>query len=347
MLGWGPRRKAVDYYELRTITVLRRLCIVKRRSIDSFTEEAKMTKWVAFSCDEGERAGVASDDGVHPFLQAATLTDLLTAGPLALSDAERQAQKQRPLPFSSLRILAPVAPTSVRDTMSFHEHISNGSGGVVDPRHSFFPAFYFTNPAAIIGPDDTVPMAPKSERFDFELEIGAVVGITGRNLPPDTAESHIIGYTTFIDWSARDLQYEEMQLRLGPAKGKDTATTLGPCLTTADAFEERRSGKSFDIGMRASVNGRVITQGNWSTIDWSFADILAYVSRGTTVRAGDVIGTGTVGRGCLSEHYKTGSSLFQGWLRPGDIVEFDVDLIGSMRLTIGEADEVHPLSSGW
>ena len=231
--------------------------------------------------------------------------------------------------------------------MCFHEHIRNCMGGEIDARHLLYPTFYISNSAAVIGPFDDVKIAPRSEQYDYELEVAAVIGTAGHNIRPQDAEAHIAGYTMYIDWSARDVQFDEMNLRLGPAKGKDTATTLGPLFVTKDEFEPLRKNKGFDVTMTVRVNGRQVSSGNWSTIDWTFSDVIAYTSRGTTLSPGDVLGSGTVGLGCLFEHYQTKSPAFQGWLQPGDVVEMKVDLIGTTKQTVIAADEHYPLSSGW
>jgi 2-keto-4-pentenoate hydratase/2-oxohepta-3-ene-1,7-dioic acid hydratase in catechol pathway len=301
--------------------------------------------WASYSASGRTRCGVVVGDKVHPYPGGETLLDLITGD--VLGPAAERALAAPAVDLDGRSIVAPFQPTSLRDSMSFHEHVRNAVGGELHPLHLQFPNFYFTNPAAVIGPFQDVPRAPGSEQFDYELEIGAVVGKAGHNIAPADAEEHIAGYTMFIDWSARDVQFTEMVLNIGPAKGKDTATTLGPFFVTADEFEPLRKEKGFDIGMRAAVNGREISHGNWSTINWSFRDIIAYASRGTTLRPGDVIGSGTVGRGCLLEHYRLGSPAFEGWLEPGDVVELSVDLIGDTRQTIVAGDPIHPLSSGW
>ncbi|GAB3854255.1 fumarylacetoacetate hydrolase family protein [Nocardioides maradonensis] len=250
-----------------------------------------------------------------------------------------------PVKADSVRLLAPVQPPAMRDSMCFHEHIRNCMGSV-DPLHEKFPAFYFSNHHAVLGPEDDAPISPGCEMFDYELEVAAVIGRPGSNIRPEDAREHIVGYTTYIDWSARDLQLEEMEVRLGPAKGKDGATTLGPVLVTADEFEPLRSGKGFDIGMSVAIDGVPISAGNWSTINWSFDDVVAYTSRGTHLRTGDVLGSGTVGQGCLLEQRALDPEGFRGWLREGEVVTFEVELIGRLDVRIAASSPRHPLSSG-
>ncbi len=306
-------------------------------------------KWLSYATSTGTGVGVLSEDGVHPHPGPENLLGLIESGAQGLSEAAERALEEPPRDPASLRALPPLHPPSMRDAMCFHEHIRNCAldGKAIDSRHALFPAFYFSNPAGVLAPYDDVPVAPGSEQYDYELEIGAVIGRRGHNIHPADAQGYIIGYTIYIDWSARDVQFHEMGLRLGPAKGKDTATSLGPVLVTADELEPYRTAKGFDLAMTATVNGTEISTGNWSTIDWSFADVIAYTSRGTTLLPGDVLGSGTVGWGCLFEHFQTGASSFPGWLTPGDVVEMHVEGIGDTKQTVIAAEPKHALSSGW
>lgn len=291
-------------------------------------------------------AAVLEGGDVYAVEGAASVLDLIGDGVDALLELGRNALRSAaPKPVESVRLEAPLSPPSLRDSMCFHEHIINCMG-FVDPLHHEFPAFYLSNPAGVLGPSDDAPISPGSHRFDYELEVAAVIGRVGRNIRPQDAAEHIVGYTMYIDWSARDLQFEEMGLQLGPAKGKDGATTLGPVLVSADEFEPLRSGKGFDIRMAVSIDGSPISVGNWSTINWSFDDVVAYTSRGTTLRTGDVLGSGTVGTGCLVEQRALHPDEFRGWLREGEVVQFSVDLIGQMNIRIGPPQPLHPLSSG-
>lgn len=305
-------------------------------------------KWLTYETSDGPKSGVLDDRGVHQYDGPESLLELVGQGLDGLLAAGRQALAGPGVPADDLTITAPFRPPSMRDSMCFHEHIRNCNlSSEFDERHAQFPTFYIANPTATIGPFDDAHIGPGSEMFDYELEVAAVIGKEGYNIRPEDADDYIIGYTMYIDWSSRDVQFTEMALGLGPAKGKDTATTLGPTLVTKEEFEPLRKNKGFDIGMRASVNGKQISQGNWSTIDWSFDDVIAYTSRGTTLVPGDVLGSGTVGRGCLYEHFQLESPEFPGWLKPGDVVEMHVDLIGDTRQTVAAAAPKHLLSSGW
>jgi 2-keto-4-pentenoate hydratase/2-oxohepta-3-ene-1,7-dioic acid hydratase in catechol pathway len=206
------------------------------------------------------------------------------------------------------------------------------------------PVFYFSNPAAILGPGDDVPISPGCEAFDYEVEVAAVVGRAGSDLTPAEAESHIAGYTIFCDWSARDVQQRESTVGLGPAKGKDGATSIGPVLVTPDELEPHREGKGFRLRMRASVNGRDLGGGTWSDIHWSFGQMLAYASRGTRLLPGDAIGSGTVGTGCLLELSGLHGSERYPWLRPGDVVTIEVEQLGALTGRIVPGPAPVPLS---
>lgn len=304
-------------------------------------------KLVSYRSGAQDGSGVLDSGLIYPFPGGQRLIEVIARGRDAVLDAGRAAvSESAPLDAAGVRLLAPVDPPQLRDSMCFHEHIRNGVGEVHEKHHQF-PVFYFSNAAGTVGPQDDVPISPGSERFDYELEVAAVIGTPATNVSPAEASAHIAGYTMYIDWSARDLQMNEMVLRLGPAKGKDGATTLGPVLVTPDELEPFRAGKGFDAAMTVSINGEQISSGNWSTINWSFDDVVAYTSRGTTLRTGDVLGSGTVGLGCLLEHYRLDRDGFRGWLRPGDVVTFDVEHIGTIQQRVVDAAPLHPLSSGY
>lgn len=304
-------------------------------------------KFVTYSDSTARtHAAVLHEGRLFPVPDAASVSDLIGDGVDGLvAHGSRALANSEPVDRDQVRIEAPVSPPAMRDSMCFHEHIENCMG-TVDPLHSRFPAFYFSNHAAVIGPEDDVRVAPGSEQFDYELEVAAVIGRPGSNIAPHDASSHIVGYTMYIDWSARDLQVEEMAVHLGPAKGKDSATTLGPVLVSADELEPFRSGHGFDLTMSVSVDGQPISSGNWSTINWSFDDVVAYTSRGTHLRTGDVLGSGTVGGGCLVEQRALDPDGFRGWLREGEVVTFEVDHIGRMDIRVAAPFPRHPLSTG-
>lgn len=289
-------------------------------------------RWVSYTTDgTTEAAGWLEDDLVHG--TGRTMLDLLGSGRLTTDHEPVET-----VALAEVSLLAPVPrPPSVRDFMAFENHVVTANavrGRTVNPVWYQQPVFYFTNPAAVVGPTAPVPVAPGSQRWDYELEVGAVIGRAGRDLRPDDAEAHIAGYTIFCDWSARDLQAAEMKVGLGPAKGKDTATSLGPYLVTPDELEPVRAGNGFDLGMRASVNGRPYSSGTWADLYWSFGQMLAYASRGTELRPGDVIGSGTVGTGCILELSQTHGAEAYPWLVPGDQVTLEIDRLGVITSTV-------------
>ncbi|MFD7659202.1 fumarylacetoacetate hydrolase family protein, partial [Actinosynnema sp. NPDC059797] len=241
------------------------------------------------------------------------------------------------------RLLAPLRPSSLRDFVTFEEHVEGMRGGAGVPEQWYAaPTFYFTNPHAVLGPHDDVPVPPGSTRFDFELEVAAVVGREGRDLTPERAGDHIAGYTILNDWSARDLQSAEMAVGLGPCKGKDTATTLGPWLVTPDELEPHREDGLLRLALTAEVNGEVVGSDLLSNMSWTFEELVAYASRGTWVRPGDVLGSGTCGNGgCLAELW--GRGVDRPPLRPGDTVTLTVEGIGRLGTTVVAGTPVRPL----
>jgi 2-keto-4-pentenoate hydratase/2-oxohepta-3-ene-1,7-dioic acid hydratase in catechol pathway len=299
-------------------------------------------RFVTYVEDDGPRVGVLHGADVCAMPAGVSLIDLfgddgerlMDAGARALADPDRVRG------YDDVRLLAPIpTPPTVRDFMTFERHYAGvlmmiSPDATVPRRWYDAPVFYFTNPYAVIGPDDPVPIPPGCRVFDFELEVAAVVGRAGRDLTPEAAESHIAGYTILNDWSARDIQFEEMQVQLGPVKGKDTATTLGPVLVTPDELASYRSGTSFDLAMTAAVNGVVIGEDQLSSMHFSFGEMVAYASRGTYVRPGDVLGSGTCGGGCLAELWGRRGRDAHAPLRDGDVVTVSVDRLGTLTSRI-------------
>ncbi len=239
-------------------------------------------------------------------LAAQTLQAFFTGGGTARHHAQYRLE--------DVRLLPPVLyPPAVRDFYAFEQHVRTARAGrvlEVPPEWYEAPAFYFSNPAAIYGPDDEIPYPEGTEELDYELELAAVIG----------AEQQIAGFTIMNDWSARDLQRREMRVGLGPAKGKDFATSLGPVLVTADELGDE---------MTARVNGEERSRGRLSEMYFTWEQIRAQAARNTVLRPGDVLGSGTVGTGCILEH---GDGR---WLRPGDVVELEVEGVGVLRNTVG------------
>jgi len=250
---------------------------------------------------------------------------------------ERQ-QGQRPferldnsIPLAEIRLHAPIQPISLRDFYAFEGHVMAASGnrGRQVPEEWYqFPVFYFSNPMPVFGPDETVPIPGYTQEMDYELEIACVIGKAGIDIPPEKAEEYIFAYTILNDWSARDIQRLEMRVGLGPAKGKDFAFSLGPWLVTPDDLLVRHTDRTgvYDLDMKAMVNGVLKSQGNLKDIHYSFGDLIARASAGTSIYPGEVIGSGTVSSGCLLE-------LTQGqgpWLQPGDRVTLEIEHLGKL-----------------
>jgi fumarylacetoacetate (FAA) hydrolase len=245
-----------------------------------------------------------------------------------------RADAARPL-AAGFRWLPPVMPiTSFRDFYAFEQHVATARArrGLEVPEAWYrMPVFYFSNANALFGHDAKIPIPPDGEWMDYELEVGAVLGEGGRDLDPGSAEALIAGYCVLADWSARKVQRTEMSVGLGPAKGKDFATSIGPFLVTPDEFKQHRAGKGFDLTMRASVNGRELSRGNWSSIHYSFGEMIAQASRGVELLPGELFGSGTVGSGCILE---LGADEAGGWLEDGDQVELEITGLGKLRGTM-------------
>jgi 2-keto-4-pentenoate hydratase/2-oxohepta-3-ene-1,7-dioic acid hydratase in catechol pathway len=251
---------------------------------------------------------------------------------------EIDGKKLKSYPLQECKLVAPLShPNSIRDFYAFEQHVktANENRGREVPKQWYeIPVFYFTNHTAIFGPGDVIPYPVGSEKLDYELEVAAVIGKQGRDIKPEGAEDYIFGYMIYNDWSARDIQAQEMAVGLGPAKGKDFAQSFGPYLVTPDELADRHTGRPgvYDLAMVARVNSKETSRGNWKDLHWSFGDMLARASAGVTLYPGDVIGSGTVGTGCLLEIMKG-----QGpYLQPGDVVELEIERLGILRNTVGE-----------
>ncbi|MCW0214827.1 MAG: fumarylacetoacetate hydrolase family protein [Pseudonocardia sp.] len=294
-------------------------------------------RWSSYTDAEGrERAAVWRGDRLHPAPDGTALVDLL--GDLrAAAEAAWAGPSVDP---DTVTLLPPVPrPPAVRDFMAFEEHVVTASAAIgleVEPLWYRQPVFYFTNPAALRGANDPVPVSPGSAAFDYELEVAAVIGREGSDLTPEEAVEHIAGYTLFCDWSARDLQGEEMRLNLGPAKGKDSASSCGPWMLTPDALPAAAA-------MTASVNGEPYSAGSLDALYWTFGEMIAYASRGTRVVPGDLIGSGTVGTGCILELSRVHGADAYPYLVPGDHVRLDVEGLGAIDARIVEGTPVRPL----
>ncbi|MGC5077081.1 fumarylacetoacetate hydrolase family protein [Agrococcus sp. DT81.2] len=291
--------------------------------------------------------GFVTGDAVVAFPDALGVRDVLSGGlPLARSLHDRIGALPS-TPLAAVRLLAPLEPASIRDFVAFEEHVEGVSASVdgkseVVPEWYDAPTFYFTNPHTVLGPG-AVLAPPVTERLDFELEIAAVVGGEGgANLDAAAARDVIFGYTVMNDWSARDLQSREMRVRLGPAKGKDFGTALGPWIVTADELERHLDADGF-LAVRAEVrvNGELVGEDLVSNMGWPFPELVAYASSNSRVVAGDVLGSGTVGNGgCLAELWGRRGRQDPRPLREGDEVRMLVEGIGELVGTVGAAVEV-------
>jgi len=244
------------------------------------------------------------------------------------------------IPEADARFGPPVHPvSSFRDFYAFEQHVKTARGrrGLeMVPAWYDAPVFYFSNPRTIVGHDAPVRFPPGGEWLDYELEVACVIGRPGRDIEPADADAHVAGYAVLNDWSLRDVQRHEMQVGLGPAKGKDFATSLGPTLVTPDELADRRSGRGYALQMTARVNGRELSRGSWDSITFDFREMIAHASRGVTLHPGDVLGSGTVGTGCILE---LGPETVGGWLAPGDRVELEIERLGVLRNRIVGREE--------
>jgi len=239
-------------------------------------------------------------------------------------------------------------PGSLRDGYAFRQHVASARrnrGADMIAEFDQYPVFYFGNPRTVFGPGPVYCMPDHLEKLDFELEVGIAISKKGRNIPAQNADNYIAGLMVMNDFSARKLQMDEMLLSLGPAKGKDFATTTGPWLVTPDeltAFEvpakAGHTGKAWNLNMTAHINGKELSRGNLSDMDWTFAELIERASYGVDLYPGDIIGSGTVGTGCLLELNGTAkrldASYTEQWLESGDRITLQIDQLGELSNTI-------------
>lgn len=298
-------------------------------------------KWATFEtrAETGvSRVGVVDGAALIALPPGSRLIDLIADGQASLQAVgEKLITERREVhDLETVRLFPPIPrPPSIRDFASFHEHISvsmRNIGASFNDNWFEAPTFYFTSPNNLFGDGDTVRVHGDTTQMDYELEVCAIIGRGGMDIPPEQALEHVAGYAIFNDWSARDLQATEMRrLPIGPGKGKDCATSIGPYLVTPDELEDRKTDTGFDLKMVASVNGVEYGSGNWSSIYWSFAEAIAFASRSSPLVPGDVIGSGTVGTGCILEQAGTFGAEKYPWLKEGDVVELEVERLGVLR----------------
>jgi len=252
-------------------------------------------------------------------------------------------------PVKDFTLLAPVPrPTSCRDGYAFRQHVESARrnrGVEMIKEFDQYPIFYFTNHNAVQGPGEVYCMPDHFQQLDFELEVAIVIGKEGRNIKAKDADAYIAGFTIMNDLSARKLQMEEMLLNLGPAKGKDFSTVIGPWLVTPEELsaylvpaKEGHVGNNYNLSMKCWVNDILVSEGNVKDMDWTFAEIIERCSYGVTIFPGDVIGSGTVGTGCFLELNGTGKlhdpNYQPQWLQANDTVKMTIDGLGTLVNTI-------------
>jgi len=267
---------------------------------------------------------------------------------------EGKIDKDKGIPIESVQLLSPIPfPASCRDGYAFRQHVAaarKNRNAPMIPEFDQYPIFYFTNHHSVQGPGDFVCMPDHFEKLDFELEAAIVIARQGRNIRAEKADQYIGGLMIMNDLSARTLQMEEMLLNLGPAKGKDFATAVGPALVTLDELEqfeipakEGHVGKAWNLRMQCRVNGIQVSNGNIGDMDWTFAEIIERASYGVDLYPGDIIGSGTVGTGCFLELNGTGKlndpNYQEQWLKEGDVVELEIDGLGVLTNTIVRDDD--------
>ncbi len=262
--------------------------------------------------------------------------------------------KRQGIPLKEVKLLAPIPnPPSLRDGYAFRQHVETARrnrGIEMTPVFDSFPVFYFGNHHTVSGPGMVNCMPDHFKKLDFELEAAIVISKKGKNIRAFEADQYIAGLMILNDFSARVLQMDEMLLNLGPAKGKDFATTSGPYLVTIDELitfetscQKNHIGKSWNLKMTAMVNDKTVSEGNLSDMEWTFAEIIERASYGVELYPGDIIGSGTVGTGCFLELNGTGKlknpNYTEQWLEPGDKIELKIDGLGSLQNQIVQESE--------
>ncbi len=301
-------------------------------------------KIVRFSTPAGAQVGYVDREMIVPVASGEGPAGLAAVLDLALAVHDSPGLRPRPaaapLPLAGARLLAPVEhPPSVRDFYAFEQHVRTARarrGLEMHPDWYELPVFYFSNPGAIVGPGDPVAAPPRSAELDYELEVACVVGRAVRDVGYDQVDGLVAGFTIMNDWSARDVQRREMQLSMGPVKGKDFATSLGPWLVTADEFAPAGLRRVPAATMTATVNGVEYSRANLDGMWWSFAELLAYAAEAATVRPGDVLGSGTCGTGCIMELALVHGAEQYPYLEPADEVTLAVEGLGELTNTVAE-----------
>lgn len=319
---------------------------VERNTVTAPTPyNGALVKLVTYDRGQGPRAGVLVGDRVldaaavlgaeRPLRDVQALIELPGAPLDRLRELLASGHAAPSVPLHTVHLLAPVLqPPTVRDFFIFEEHATQQGTREVAEVFYRLPIFYFSNTLRIFGPEDYVPYPSASERLDYELELGCVIGREGSNVAEADALSYIAGFLIFNDWSARDLQFDEMQGRLGPAKGKDAATSIGPWLVTTDEMAAYLKDGRLHVRCAAKVNGQLWCESDAGQAQHSWGALIERASKDSRIVPGDVFGSGTVGGGSIGEAMRKGYSGAR-WLQPGDVVEMEVDGIGVLRNTVG------------
>jgi 2-keto-4-pentenoate hydratase/2-oxohepta-3-ene-1,7-dioic acid hydratase in catechol pathway len=284
---------------------------------------------------------------IHPFDANAELVELLAESPEWRESRADVAAANDGLTLEQVVLLPPVYPVAMRDFLTFESHVDGmerGHGNPGPPAEWYdAPVFLFMAPHAVTGPYDDVAMPPDTERLDFELEIAAIVCADVRNVTPEEARAAIGGYCVMNDWSARDIQGKEMKLKLGPSKGKDFATTIGPWVVTADELDGNRDADGFlDLQMTVKVNGQRVGGDRSAHMGWSFEQLVSHSSRASWVKAGEVLASGTCASGSLAESWGRTGTLTPPPLQVGDVVEMTIERLGTIRNTVVADTETVP-----
>ena len=291
---------------------------------------------------DGATIGVVVDgDSAFRLPDGLSVGDLVSLGLERALEIGTRALAGPGIPLDVARLELPYKPASVRDFVTFESHVEgvrrsiDNAVGIPDAWYDN-PTFYFTNPHALYGPGEPVPRPALCNALDFEMEVGVVLGRGGSSLTEAEAREAIFGYTIVNDWSARDLQSREMQVGLGPAKGKDFATSIGPWIVTADEVERSHDADGFlDLDCTAYVNGELVGHDRLSHMHWTFPQMIAYASRDSVVVAGDLLASGTTGGGgCLAELWGRNGSQTPPPLEPGDVVSIEVEALGPLAAQV-------------
>ena len=328
-------------------------------------------KIVLYTKDNHEQLGILVNNNIYNLSEEHSglpnhMNQFLKLGEAAM-DAAKEIEvgikngdiETAPIELEERELLAPVPhPTSCRDAYAFRQHVAaarRNRGVEMIPEFDQFPIFYFTNHNAIYGPYDTIECMPDHfHKLDFELEAAIVIGKKGKNIKAREADEYIAGFMIMNDLSARVLQMEEMKLNLGPAKGKDFCTIIGPWLVTPEELEPHKAqckeghvGLNYDLSMKCLINGNLVSEGNMKDMDWTFAEIIERCSYGANVYPGDIIGSGTVGTGCFLELNGTGlrkdPNYQVQWLKDGDVMEMEIEGLGKIKNQLKAVDTEHSI----